>query len=106
MRRYALAVVVLVFLLVVLALAGNVWAAGSTYTVNSTSFTNDGSCDPLASGDCTLWEAIQAAVVSPGTDTVAFNIPVTDTNYGHNTSGVWTIVLNPLFYVLSEYMAA
>ncbi len=93
MRNYAVAVVAVVLLLGLLALAGSVGAAGSTYTVNSTSFTNDGSCDPLASGDCTLWEAIQAAVANPGTDTVAFNIPVTDTNYGHNTSGVWTIVL-------------
>ena len=94
MRSYALAVVGLVFLLGLLALAGSVWAAGNTYTVNSTSHTNDGSCDPLGSAtDCTLWEAILEAMMSTGTDTVAFNIPITDANYGHNTTGVWTIVL-------------
>lgn len=93
MRRSAGAVVGLVFLLGLVALAGSVWAAGTTYTVNSTSDTNDGSCDPLDSGDCTLWEAILVAMADSGTDTIAFDIPITDTNYGHNTAGVWTIVL-------------
>ena len=94
MRRCAVAAVGLVFLLWLLAVAGNVGGAGTTYIVNSTSDTNDGSCDPLGTAtDCTLWEAIVAAMVSTGTDTVAFNIPVTDPNYGHNTTGVWTIVL-------------
>jgi hypothetical protein len=93
MRNYAVAVVVLVLLLGLLALAGSVRAAGSTYTVNTTSFTNDGSCDPLDSGDCTVWEAVQLAAVNAGEDTIAFDIPVTDTNYGHNTAGVWSIVL-------------
>ena len=94
MRSYALAVVGLVFLLWLVALAGSVGAAGATYTVNSTSHTNDGSCDPLgAATDCTLWEAILAAMVDSGTDTIAFDIPISDTNYGYNTTGVWTIVL-------------
>jgi CSLREA domain-containing protein len=94
MRRYVLAVVGLAFLLWLLAVTGSVWSADNTYIVNSTEDTNDGSCDALGAGtDCTLWEAINAAVANPGTDTVAFNIPVTDTNYGHNTTGVWTIVL-------------
>jgi CSLREA domain-containing protein len=93
MRSYALAVVGLVLLLWLVALAGSVSADGNTYTVNTTSYTDDGSCDPLASGDCTLWEAINAAASASLTDTVAFDIPVTDTNYGYNTTGVWTIVL-------------
>lgn len=92
MRRNVLAIVGLVFLLLLLAGLGSAWGEGNTYTVNTTSYTNDGSCDPLASGDCTLWEAIEAAKKEPLTDTVAFDIPITDTNYGHNTAGVWTIV--------------
>jgi hypothetical protein len=102
MRSYALAVVGLVFLLGLLALAGSVWAAGNTYTVNTTSYTNDGSCDPLgAATDCTLWEAILAAMVDSGVDTIAFDIPITDTNYGHNTAGVWTIVLTQTLQTLA-----
>jgi CSLREA domain-containing protein len=94
MRRSAGVVAGVVFLLWLLAVAGSVWGADNTYTVNSTEDTNDGSCDPLGAGtDCTLWEAINAAIANAGTDTVAFNIPITDTNYGHNTPGVWTIVL-------------
>ncbi len=92
MRRYILAIVALVFMLLLLAGLGSAWGEGNTYTVNTTSYTNDGSCDPLGSGDCTLWEAILAAELDPLIDTVAFDIPITDTNYGHNTAGVWTIV--------------
>jgi len=94
MNRYPLAVVAVVLLLWLLALSGSVLADGNTYTVNSTADTNDGSCDPLsAATDCTLREAIGDASASPGIDTVAFSIPDTDSNYGHNTAGVWTIVL-------------
>ncbi|MGB3904285.1 MAG: right-handed parallel beta-helix repeat-containing protein [Anaerolineae bacterium] len=93
MRRSVLAVVGLVFLLCLLAALGSARAAGATYTVNTTSYTNDGSCDALTgTTDCTLWEAILAAEVEPLIDTVAFNIPITDTNYSYNTAGVWTIV--------------
>jgi hypothetical protein len=92
MTKYVLAVLGLVFLLWLLGLAGSAWGAGTTYTVNTTSHTYDGACDPLDSGDCTLWEAIQLAVPG-GIDTIAFDIPITDTNYSHNTAGVWTIVL-------------
>ena len=93
MRRYVLAVMGLVFLLWLVAALGSAWAVGTTYTVNTTSYTYDGSCDPLDTGDCTLWEAIELARASGETDTIAFDIPITDTNYGHNTAGVWTIVL-------------
>lgn len=64
--------------------------AGTTYTVNSTADPGDGTCDLT---ECTLREAMAAALVNPGTDTVAFDIPDSDLNYGHNTAGVWTIIL-------------
>jgi hypothetical protein len=92
MRKYVLAVLGLVFLMLFLSGLGSALGAGGTYTVNTTSYTYDGSCDPLDTGDCTLWEAIVAATSAPLTDTIAFDIPITDTNYGHNTAGVWTIV--------------
>jgi hypothetical protein len=38
------------------------------------------------------------AGVNSGTDTIAFDIPDGDANYGHNTSGVWTIVLASTLY--------
>ena len=45
------------------------------FTVNSTADTDDGSCDPLSIGDCTLREAIDAANAGAGLDTIAFDIP-------------------------------
>ncbi len=50
-------------------------AAATTYTVNSTANTDDGSCDPLSTvppEDCTLHEAIDAANASVGLDTIKF----------------------------------
>ena len=94
MRRNTLAIVALVFLLLLLAGLGSAWGAGATYTVNTTSDTYDGLCDALSpTTDCTLRDAIQVAGVNSGIDTIAFDIPITDTNYAHNTTGVWTIVL-------------
>ncbi len=56
------------FLLFLLAgFAGAVRAA--TYTVNSTADTDDGVCN---AANCTLREAINAANVNPGTDTIRF----------------------------------
>ena len=95
MRRNTLAIVALVFLLLLLAGLGSAWGAGATYTVNTTSDTYDGLCDALSpTTDCTLRDAIQVAGVNSGIDTIAFDIPITDTNYAHNTTGVWTIVLS------------
>ncbi len=91
MRKYVLAVLGLVFLLLFLSGLGSALGAGETYTVNTTSHTNDGSCDPLETGDCTLWEAIDLS--GGGAYTITFHIPLTDTNYELNTPGVWTIVL-------------
>jgi len=59
----------------------------AAYTVNSTADPGVGTCNAT---ECTLREAIGAAT---GTDTIAFDIPATDPNYGLNTAGVWTIVL-------------
>jgi CSLREA domain-containing protein len=95
MRRNTLAIVALVFLLLLLVGLGSAWGAGATYTVNTTSDTIDGLCEALSSTtDCTLRDAIQVAGANSGIDTIAFDIPITDTNYGHNTTGVWTIVLS------------
>jgi CSLREA domain-containing protein len=46
-------------------------ATAATFTVTKTADTNDGTCD----ADCSLREAINAANVNTGTDTIAFNIP-------------------------------
>lgn len=46
----------------------------STFTVNSTSDSNDGNCN---TAHCSLREAILAANANPGADTVAFAIPGT-----------------------------
>jgi CSLREA domain-containing protein len=54
----------------VLALATSAGAA--TFVVNSTADTTDGSCD-VAGGGCTLREAIEAAVATPGRDTINFD---------------------------------
>ena len=53
--------------------------AASTFTVNSTgdgadSNTSDGVCND-GSGNCTLRAAIEQSNATPGTDTIAFNIP-------------------------------
>ncbi len=44
----------------------------ATYTVTSADDTNDGACD---ASHCSLREAVAAANASPGTDTIAFNLP-------------------------------
>lgn len=49
-------------------------AVATTYTVNSTSDTNDGSCN---AAHCSLREAINAANANAGADTIRFNIPST-----------------------------
>ncbi|MDQ3817623.1 MAG: DUF5011 domain-containing protein, partial [Acidobacteriota bacterium] len=50
----------------------------TTFTVNSTADTDDGSCDPLDANDatknCTLREAINAANNHTGTDTIDFSV--------------------------------
>ncbi len=60
-----------------IAVATIAWSAAApgvaaTFTVNSAGDTDDGACD--AAPDCTLREAINAANVSAGADTIAFDI--------------------------------
>ena len=53
-------------------------AYAKTFTVNSTSDTDDGECDQFGLfTECTLREAINAANEASGQDTIAFNIPGT-----------------------------
>lgn len=54
-----------------LGVAGPVLGATS-FTVNSTADSTDGSCGS-AVGECTLREAIEAAVATPGLDTIGFD---------------------------------
>jgi CSLREA domain-containing protein len=57
---------------VVLALGVAAPVLGATFTVNSTADSTDGSCGSAA-GECTLREAIEAAVATPGLDTIGFD---------------------------------
>ena len=60
----------------------DVGAVESNYlVVNTTAQDDDGACQPLADGDCTLREAIIAANAAPGTETIIFDIPTTDPGY-------------------------
>jgi|GEM_PF-6778316 len=66
-------------------------AVATTYTVNSTEDTSDGSCDhPYvnSSSDCTLREAIIASNANSGTDTIVFDI---DAAFADDGDGQWTI---------------
>ena len=56
--------------------------------VNTTADHDDGSCDPLETGDCTLREAINAANEGEGPTTIVFEIPEDDPGFA---DGQWTI---------------
>ncbi len=56
--------------------------------VNTTADHDDGRCDPLESGDCTLREAINAANEGEGPTTIVFDIPEDDPGFA---DGKWTI---------------
>ena len=56
--------------------------------VNTTADHDDGSCDSLESGDCTLREAINAANEGEGPTTIIFDIPDSDPGFA---DGQWTI---------------
>jgi CSLREA domain-containing protein len=59
--------------IVAVALTTVAWQArAATFTVNSNADTTDGVCGP-AVGECTLREAIEDAVATPGRDTIAFD---------------------------------
>jgi CSLREA domain-containing protein len=60
----------------------DIGAVESNYiTVNTTAQDDDGACQPLSDGDCTLREAILAANAAAGTETIIFDIPTTDPGY-------------------------
>jgi titin len=102
MRKYVLAIVGLVLACLVAAL-GTASGSPDTITVDSTTdvLDADGSCDlvdiadlPGTDSKTSLREAICAANNNSGSDTIAFNIPVTDTGYQvSGITGTWTISL-------------
>lgn len=60
----------------------DIGAVESNYlTVNTTAQDDDGACQPLSDGDCTLREAILAANAALGTETIVFDIPSSDPGY-------------------------
>ncbi len=66
-------------------------ASAGTLTVNTTVDTDDGAC---TAENCTMREAITAANQQVGTDTISFQIPLSDGGY---KGGVWEIrVQSPL----------
>jgi uncharacterized repeat protein (TIGR01451 family)/CSLREA domain-containing protein len=71
--------------------AGGAGADGADLAVNTTADHDDGSCDPLSEGDCTLREAINAANASPDSNKIKFDIPTNDAGYLSAGTGVWTI---------------
>jgi hypothetical protein len=110
MRKYVLAIIGLVLLCLVAAL-GTATASPDTITVDSTTDVLDaaGDCGDVDIGDLpgsdtktSLREAICAANNNPGSDTIAFSIPVTDTGYQvSGITGTWTIPLASSLPILS-----
>lgn len=99
MRKHVLAVIGLMLLLCLLAALGTASGSPGTFTVNSTADPGDGTCDAT---ECTLREAISAANANPGSDTIAFNIFITDTGYMvSGITGTWTISLTASLPTLS-----
>jgi len=60
------------------------------HVVNTTADHDDGRCEPLPIGDCTLREAMRLSNELEGPDTIAFEIPTEDPGYDPDT-GLWTI---------------
>jgi CSLREA domain-containing protein len=58
--------------------------------VNTTADHDDGACEPLGAGDCTLREGISVANEMDGPDTIAFDIPADDTGYDPDVDA-WVI---------------
>lgn len=110
MRKYVLAIVGLV-LLCLLAALGTASGSPGTVTVNSTTDVSDGvtssisnlTANPGADGVISLREAIEAANNEAGTDTIAFNIPATDTGYQvSGIAGTWTVSLTGSLPILTD----
>ena len=71
--------------------------------VNTTAQDDDGACQPLAVGDCTLREAITAANAAPGMETIVFDIPTNDPGYDAVTDR-YTIALTSVLPDLDSDM--
>ncbi len=63
------------------------WHFVTSWTVNTTADHDDGYCEPLSIGDCTLREALNGANAG-NPKQVRFNIPASDPGY---QGGYWTI---------------
>lgn len=89
-----LAIIVGIALISIAYLPGQLSHGANAYTVNSTADTNDGSCDPFVEdvSDCTLREALIAANVNKGPDTVTFAI---DESFAQ-IDGQWQIVVTEM----------
>jgi hypothetical protein len=98
MNRKLFALMTALVLIFTLSLAKRATRADSITVVDSTTDVSDGDtssvanliADPGPDGVISLREAIEAANNTPGSDTVAFNIPTSDPDYNAST-GVWTI---------------
>jgi len=79
----------------VVTLAGGAWAA--TFIVNSAADTTDGTCD-TAAGGCTLREAIEQSVATPGRDTILFDgavFPVGETTTPIDLGSALPVIADP-----------
>ncbi len=110
MRKYVLAIVGLV-LLCLLAALGTASGSPGTVTVDSTTDVSDGTTSSISAliaspgSDLviSLREAIEAANSDAGTDTIEFDIPVSDTGYQvSGITGTWTISLTSSLPTLTD----
>jgi hypothetical protein len=110
MRKYLLAIVGLV-LLCLLAALGTATSAPDTVTVDSTTDVSDGDtssisnliANPGSDAVISLREAIEAANNTAGSDTIEFDIPLTDGGYEvSGITGTWTISLTSSLPILSD----
>jgi CSLREA domain-containing protein len=100
MRKLRRTLALIVALLALALPLGSASGTGGTFIVNSTADPGENGCDEE---ECTLREALLAAAGTAGIDTVAFDIPDTDSNYGLHTAGVWTIPITSTLYVVSGF---
>jgi hypothetical protein len=110
MRKNVLAIVGLV-LLCLLGALGTASGSPGTVTVDSTTDVNDGTtssisaliADPGTDGVISLREAIEATNNDAGTDTIEFDIPVSDAGYQvSGITGTWTISLTSSLPTLTD----
>ena len=99
MRKHLLALLGLMAGLCLLLAIGAATVSASTFTVNTTDDTDDSTCDGT---HCSLREAINAANSNSGSDTIAFNIPTSDSGYQVSVTGTWTISLTSVLPHLSD----